>query len=274
MDNIKISQKQLEKLKKTELEILIELDRICRKYNIKYTLGYGTLLGAIRHKGFIPWDDDVDVCMLRKEYNRFREVCKEELGEAFFYQSNETDPEYFHLFDKIRANNTIFKETYLAKYNIHHGVYIDIFPIDYIPSMGVRRKIQLLKFHFFRAGLMAKYLDCNARKGWKKYAAICLKIFYAPFSVKSLYSSANRVAVQYNLSKENIVAYSFGSPYKGKDSFPVSYFEQVIDASFEGKKFFIPTFYDDILSNIYGDYMKYPPEKQRLTRHDLLELRI
>ena len=89
-----ISTEQLEKLHQVELKALLKFDQVCRKYNLQYTLDGGTLLGAIRHKGFIPWDDDTDVCMLREDFEKLRSIPKEEWGNDFFYQSHETDSNY------------------------------------------------------------------------------------------------------------------------------------------------------------------------------------
>lgn len=147
---------------------MIELDRICKAYDIKYTLAYGTLIGAIRHRGFIPWDDDIDVFMLREDLLKLREICKTELNERFFYQNHETDKEYYYLFDKIRLNGTIFKETYLSKYNIHHGVYLDIFPVDKLPDDLREIKKQYRRYRIYRTVLNSKYLVLNARHGKKE----------------------------------------------------------------------------------------------------------
>ena len=122
MNTIKLNEEQLSCLKKIELEMLQEVDRICQKHNLVYTLAYGSLLGAIRHKGFIPWDDDIDIWMPREDYNRFKEICKTELNEKYFYQGNETDKEYFYLFDKLRAN-----DTYLRKLFYLNTKYITVF---------------------------------------------------------------------------------------------------------------------------------------------------
>lgn len=273
MEKVKLSDEQKKAVQNIELGILIELNRICRKHNIPYALAYGTLIGTVRHKGFIPWDDDVDVCMLRKDYKKFVDICKTELDSKYFYQTNSTDKEYFHLFDKIRANNTIFRESFLAEYEIHHGVYIDIFPIDNIPNNRFKRMLQYYSFHFFRTGLMSKYMMIEARTGKKKIAAKILKILYAPFSLKYLYKKANAIASKYMDDPQNDVM-SFYSPYRLKDVFQRNNWETMIDGVFEGQKILIPKNYDLILTQIYGDYMKLPPEDQRITRHDLVELKI
>lgn len=125
-----LSSNELKAIHSLELEALTVIDQICRRHSIKYTLIDGSLLGAIRHNGFIPWDDDVDIAMLRDDLEKFKLICKTELPSKYFYQDMSTDPEYLYLFDKIRINNTLFKESYLAEYNINHGVFIDIFPVD------------------------------------------------------------------------------------------------------------------------------------------------
>lgn len=114
-------------LQKVEFDILVEFDRICRKFNLKYFLFSGTLLGAVRHGGFIPWDDDIDVAMPINDYYKFVKICKTELGEDYFLQTYNTDYVNFW-YAKIRKNNTTMLESGFENVNMHHGVWIDIFP--------------------------------------------------------------------------------------------------------------------------------------------------
>lgn len=271
MKYIDVTREDKRKIQLLELDILKEVDGICRKHGIHYSMGYGSLIGTIRHDGFIPWDDDIDICLLRKDYVKFKEICKKELDSRFFYQSNDTDPEYFLLYDKIRLNGTIFKESHLSSYDIHHGVYIDIFPIDYIPDNSLRQYFQLVCFHFFRSGLMSKYLVLGAR-GWKKKSiAAVLRMLYCWISLPTLYKNANRVATWYDdAPKQRIM--NFLTPYRLKEIFSSDLYEEYIRHKFEDMEVEIVEKYDLFLKQIYGNYMKLPPLNQRNTRHTLVEL--
>lgn len=273
MKLIDVSEEQRSEIQKAELRILDELDRICKKHDIKYMVAYGSLLGAIRHQGFIPWDDDVDLCMLREDFLRFREVCKTELSSDFFYQTNDTDPEYYYLFDKIRLNGTIFRESFASKYNIHHGIYIDIFPIDYIPENKLKRYIQYCKFHFYRTGVMAKYLMLGARSGKKKLICALLRIPYVVFPMKYLYRKAQETAMQYD-DHSHKMATNFNSPYHKKDTFDAKLYKELEVHQFEDRVTWIPKRYDEFLRTLYDDYMQFPPESERNTRHILTELQL
>lgn len=273
MAQVVLSDDQLHKIQSIEIEVLCEVDRICKANNINYTLGFGTLLGAVRHKGFIPWDDDIDICMPRRDYIRFKKICEKELSKKYFYQSQSTDPEYFHLFDKIRVNQTVFKEDFLAEYHIHHGVYIDIFPMDYIPENKVLRYIQFVRFHFFRIGLMSKYLSIKQRKGKKLIAARLMRIVYAPFSLKWLYTHANKTAMKYD-DKEYTYIFHFCNSINGKFMCKSDSLINTIEMSFENHKFPVPKEYDEVLTNIYGNYMQLPPESERQPKHHLEALKI
>ena len=125
---------QLQSLKDRERDMLKTFVDICNKHSIKYFVQGGTLLGTVRHGGFIPWDDDVDVSLPRDEYERFLAVAEKELPEYYFLQTKDTDPEYPNNFAKIRDSRTTFLESSAKNLNINHGAYIDIFPLDNYPS--------------------------------------------------------------------------------------------------------------------------------------------
>ena len=140
-----VTNEELKMIQKIDLEMLVEVDRICRKYRIRYSLDGGTLLGAVRHKGFIPWDDDVDVIMLRKEYRKFQKACRKELDQSrFFLQDYQTDPEYRWGYAKIRRKNTEYIRLGQEYLKQKGGVCIDIFVVDNVPDQKVVRKI-----HYF-----------------------------------------------------------------------------------------------------------------------------
>ena len=127
----------LRKAQIREVEILIEIDRICRKHDIKYWINFGTLLGAVRHKGFIPWDDDLDICMLSKDYKKFLEIASDELPEWLFIQNKSTDPSYRRSICKVRDLNSFFVEQYddfSAPYK--KGIFIDIFEMIEYPKVS------------------------------------------------------------------------------------------------------------------------------------------
>src|SRR5690606_2891856 len=148
-----------------QLEILIEFDRICKKNNIKYQLFAGTLLGAVRHKGFIPWDDDIDVCLLRKDYNKFIQACKTDLDSRSFLQTYVTDKNCIIQFAKLRKNNTLFLESGISDCKTHHGIFIDIFPLDNVlPNTFCGKMQQKLLYIIGRINLSrVKKLCLNAK---------------------------------------------------------------------------------------------------------------
>jgi len=131
---LSISKSELKKIQNTLLEILIEVDRICRKNDIKYFLFAGTLLGAVRHKGFIPWDDDIDIAMPREDYEKFLQIVQKEPYSNYFLQNVITEIEAPFLFSKFRKDDTLLLEKAVMNKNIHHGIFIDIFPLDKVWS--------------------------------------------------------------------------------------------------------------------------------------------
>lgn len=272
MKILTLNKEELSKIKELELKILEEFDRICTKHQLNYTIAYGTLIGAVRHGGFIPWDDDIDVRMPREDYNKLKYHYKDELGENFFYQTHYTDPEYYYLMDKIRLNGTVFKESFVSKYNIHHGVYIDVFPVDKIPNSKFLQILQYYTFHFFRIGLQSKYLMTEARHGKKKIMASLLRVIYAPFSLDYLYRKAQEIATKYNNDESCKQVACFFSAAKKKDRFEKELALMTERRAFEDITVSAVVGYDKMLTQIYGDYMKFPPIEKRTSIHTVVDL--
>ncbi|MBR4626743.1 MAG: LicD family protein [Ruminococcus sp.] len=274
MNIINLTPDELKQIQKLELEALLEIDRICRKHSIKYSLACGSLLGALRHGGFIPWDDDLDIIMTRNEYERFHKICNEELSSSYYLQSKETDSEYFRLYSKLRVNGTVFKEPAHSCYKIHHGVYVDIFPLDNTPSSGLARYWHILSFSFFSFILSAKYINIASRHGYKKMMAIVLDCIFAPFSKEYLYKKATSIAAKYKDSSKKCDLISFSGAYYKYGSFNSRIFKYFKNCSFEGKRIMIISNADKYLRILYGDYWKLPPMEQRKCKHELCELEL
>ena len=133
--------KDLATIQRNELIILKEIKRICDKHQITYYLSSGTLLGAIRHGGFIPWDDDIDIEMPLLDYRRFLKLCETELDNRFFLQNYKTDPNDHQAFTKIRMNNTTFMPVHHKHHHIHHGFWVDVFPVVKLPSQKLYSRL-------------------------------------------------------------------------------------------------------------------------------------
>ena len=183
-----LDEQTLNKLKSKELDILIYFDQVCRNNNINYSLSYGTLLGAVRHKGFIPWDDDIDVIMTREEYSKLFAILKDNTDENYFFQCHETDPNYFYGFAKIRLNNTYFGEKMMKNRNIHQGIYIDIFIADNLPRNKKQINKAIHKVRNWKLIVNSKFINNKYREGKKKIIFTALKILTFPISKTFAYN--------------------------------------------------------------------------------------
>lgn len=267
----------LRQLQLAELEVLIEFDRICRKHDLKYQLAYGTLIGAIRHKGFIPWDDDIDVLMLRKDYNKFMKICKEELNSAYFLQTFETDPKYIHAFARIRKNGTLAVQRVWAEVDMHHGVFIDVFPLDNILPDTLFGRLQVstcLLIRKLKIYKLKKSKCFNSKKAYKTAVKLLIHYMLKPVSMKNLNRVENMISGLFNGKDTQFVSVltlgDKGVEHRSRQS--RSEFTMLEEVEFEGRNFFAPRFYDMILTRIYGDYMSMPPEEDRIPHHGLVEV--
>ena len=264
---------ELRKVQLCQLDLVLEVKRICEKYNINYFLIGGTLLGAVRHKGFIPWDDDLDIGMLREDYNRFVEICTNELDKDYFLQTSQTDEDYGFGFAKLKINGTIFLE-YVSKDNeSHKGIFIDIFPFDRMPLKKKQQVWQQKQVKLYRNLLLIK---CNYNYWNKKDIKVKILrkiISFLIFPINKGYFLKKIVKneIKYNQEKcENFI--NLEGAYGYKEFISVNSIQQFESAEFEGYEFSIPTNPEIYLKNLYGDFMKLPPIETRGNRHGMLKV--
>lgn len=271
----------LRKVQLAQLEIAKEVKRVCEENNIKYFLDSGTLLGAVRHKGFIPWDDDMDIGMLREEYNKFIKIAPQKLSDAYYLQTWDTDEYYANAFAKVRKKNTIYAE-YNCRYSkVGNELYIDIFPYDVYPDVSKKRKKQGKKVNLYRCTLLIK----NGVYPWKATGGR-LKNFgrfikYLPYLISSLFMYKKnikekylRAMYMYNNEDSEYLYEQAGSASYGKWIVPRKCFEKYSELVFEDTSFSCPVDSELYLKSVYGDYMKLPPEEKRMNRHNIYEIKL
>lgn len=270
MNEVKIlSKNEFRKMQLMQLDMLKELDRVCRKHNIKYTIFGGTLLGAIRHKGYIPWDDDADIAMLREDYEKFKKVSGELNSKICYLQDHDTDSEYRWGYSKLRRTNTSYIRVGQEHLKCKTGFFIDIFPMDDIPRLLIGQIIN--DFHCF---CLRKILYAEVGKNDLNNSLFMRKVYsiLSKISVEKVYDNFNKITRKSkNCSNNRVRCELFPAtgklykknPIRKRYGMPKSWFLDVIEYEFEDTKLFGTKDYDECLEYIYGDYMKLPPEDKR-----------
>lgn len=259
-----LSDEMLRLLQLNELSLLVELDRICRKNGIKYTLAGGTLLGAVRHKGFIPWDDDADVRFKRDQYEKFFEACKNDLDtEHFFLQDYRTDKNYRWGYAKLRLNNTEYVRKGQEHMKYRTGVSIDIFVTDNVPDSSIGKK-----YYFYKSYILRKILYSELGMVSEKSALMRLwyKFIYKVVPRDSCFRILNKMAEKSNVKEtKGSRSYTWVEPNETWDRvFDNHFFEGYDELEFEGMMFSVVEDYHEYLKRGYGDYMKLPPLEKRV----------
>ena len=256
-----MSEEMLKKIHKLQLEMMDEIDRICIENKLRYTLIAGSLIGAVRHGGFIPWDDDLDIAMPREDYEKFIEICKNNLSERFFIDSHETSDIYYRLAAKIRAKNTLYIEKQLINYKGKHGIWIDVLPLDYtVKKNSFKLKIQAALKSLLEVAIEKKTnIDISEKSIYKKV----LVYFCCIIPRKKMISLQTKIMKLQNKKKcRYIVNLASKYGYK-KQTFNIEDYFPLKRKLFEDRMFNIPNNYEKILKTIYGDYMKIPPKEKQ-----------
>ncbi len=250
---------EINELQKIQLSMLKDFDAVCQRHRISYQLFSGTALGAVRHKGFIPWDDDIDVVMLREDYERFFDSASKELDSNKYYVQREFSEHWPMFFSKLRLNGT----TYIEKYHshdarIHQGIYIDIFPCDNLSDSRLMQNLQYIASKIVIAkSLYARGYETNSTVK-KCFMQFCRILPTEPFK---------RLCIRRNNSSSLKVHTFFGGGKKFERSiFLREWFEQSVKMRFEDSEFPVSAHYDEMLRVMYGDYMVMPTLEQRVCK--------
>lgn len=255
-----IQNGSLLRIKETELNILKAFIGICEKHSLRYFMLEGSCLGAVRHKGFIPWDDDVDVGMPRPDFEKFIKTAKKELPEKYFLQHAGTNPDFPMNFAKIRDSETAFIETSVKNLNINHGIYIDIFPID-----GYKSSLLFdLKNKFYTLCVRKVFFAPNPRNGIK---ALCVKAVSGLIRDYKKARDKRDALLKKHSYVECATAANLCGPWEKREIVPKEWFGDGVPGTFEGLGVILPKEYDKYLRNLYGDYEKLPPEAERHSHH-------
>lgn len=254
----------VEEMKKIQLDILADVAKYCDEHDISYFLSGGTMLGAVRHKGFIPWDDDIDINMPRQDYNRFISEYK---NKNYFVRSWDLDDKFLCTYAKVEDTRTRLIEN--SDWGREIGVNIDVFPVDGLPDneKKVKNRVKKMKMMW---GLVvcATVKDISRRRTIKKIEISIMKLFYKIFRTESFFvGKAVREAQKYPFDYSNKVAVLVWG-YGDKEVISRTTATEYIKVPFEEYMFNIPKQYDEYLSNLYGDYMQLPPESERVYKHD------
>ena len=240
--------------------------------HIQYFLCFGTLLGAVRHKGFIPWDDDMDMGMIRSEYERFLKIAPEKLKPEYFVQTWYSDPAYPLPFAKVRKRGTVYLENKSSRLK-ENGFFVDIFPFDFQPEGDeVRAAVKKQVHDIFRTKLMKAGFKPWAEDGktdWKK------RIGYLYYQAKALFVSSEELTNRYDALVQSFPENQYLFWQEGISAMRKinrEWCEELIELEYEGEMFKCSKYYDAQLRASYGDYMQLPPEDERENRHQIVQI--
>lgn len=238
--------------------LLKEFDRICRKHNIRYTLEGGTLLGADKYQDFVPWDDDIDIVMLRFEYERFKNVCKTDLSEQFFLQNTDSEPNFPLTYSKLRMNDTIYLQKTYDFLDIHQGVFLDIFPLDYTAKWDIKFRRPLIGL--LNGGKNIKLSLIADPKRYHQYFATYKMLMYKIISLFPMKIINRLLQKTISLHIGSRYLYNFCNPMYNAPIYSSDRFNCYVELPFRGLSCMVIQDYRKWLNEVFGDYMSTEPD--------------
>lgn len=248
-----------QQIKDCLLKLLDKVVAVCDEHGLRYYLAGGSVLGAIRHKGFIPWDDDIDIYLFREDYEKIQKLPTTVWGDEFRLAFYTNTPNYTYDFIKIELTNTSVIERYHPNY--HGGVFLDIFPLDFVPNDLEKRQQQLSKVKPLTKDYVDAFIknDCDCSSLWE---VIALKLLRMRNRDKHVLYQWEEIVGLKNVAELNDIV-DFHSPWMHRPM-PFDYISDGVEVEFEGKYYRVPSNYDAYLKHVYGDYMQLPPVEKRV----------
>lgn len=257
-------EEKLRQLQLTMLEILKVFDKFCRAHDLKYSLYAGSLLGAVRHKGFIPWDDDLDVCMSRADYERFLVLWEQNPPEGYVLQNKENSKYFDQAFSKIRKDHTTFLQDEWQVGNHHTGIFLDVFPIDRIPNGMLNRGI--FKWNCMKYQLLTReFVPPKANplvKAGSKVILACV-----PRNRREKVRQATLKKITKYGDRHDLETAAIETMASLRKPFAPDMLDSYVDLPFEDGVFMCYEGWDDHLRRKFGDYMQLPPVEERAWKH-------
>ena len=259
MNNIGVQE-----LKQIQVDMLKEIDKYCKKHNLRYSLAFGSLLGAVRHKGYIPWDDDLDIMLLRKDYDKFVKGFSHEyysvIGPGY-------DQDYSLPFAKVNDTRTIISED--ANVKNTYGVYIDVFPVDNAPDDLNELKLFMMRKKMLNIQHILKIVNVTWKRNPLKNLVLILgQLFLAFKSINNISNEMDNLSARYSgLSHCKLRGIIVPNDNRFEELLPSDYFESYTTLPFEGFNAMVIEKYEEYLAASYGNYMQVPPENKQISHH-------
>lgn len=255
--------------KKILLSVVQEIHKICEENQFRYTLIYGTLLGAVRHQGFIPWDDDLDIAMPRPDYQRFVEYCRTH-DTPFSLKCIETDSRYGYLFAKACDKNTVLIEKHANRHGVDFGLYVDIFPIDGLGDTTKDAQKKLASMRLGRELLVAAqwrhYFKSTTHPWYYEPIRFCIFLISRFVSHEKLIRKITQQYEAVDVDRAKYVGIMCGA-YRNREIMERDVYLEFCDTQFEGVRLRSLQNSDRYLTTIYRNYRQLPPEEKRVARH-------
>lgn len=248
----------------TQLEILKVFDRFCRNHGLKYSLYAGSLIGVIRHKAFIPWDDDLDVCMARDEYDRFIMLWSQQSPEGYILQNKENTPQFWQSFTKIRKKHSTYLQEEREAGKYHTGIFLDVFPLDRIPNGRFKRI--LYKWNCMKYQLLTREFIPPKGSAFIRLGAASILACTPKRRRERARKNALKRITQYN-NQFDLEIVAIETMASLRKPFAADMLDTYVDLPFEDGKFMCFEGWDDHLTRKFGDYMQLPPEEERAWKH-------
>lgn len=261
---------EIEDIKKLSFEVLCQLKKVCEYHGLSYSLTGGTLIGAVRHAGFIPWDDDIDIMMPRPDYDRLMKLAKEENFEFRLLSAELCGESYGYPFAKACHKDTLLVEKDTREKDVPLGVYVDIFPVDGMGNYYWTAKLRCMVFAFLH-GLKitsnwSAYHPSKLRKWYYEPARYICYLISKILSQRTIDRMLDGFIRSKTMARCNYAGRLVGD-FGSREVMPRALFESSTVLKFEGESFSAVADYHTFLTGLYGDYMQLPPEEKRVTHH-------